>query len=322
MPGVVTCGRCGANLRVASLPINVHPPRASRAAKRWRRWFPTARYWGRFRDAVAGSLARIRITGWPTHLQTPGVLIRLIVPGWAQCHVGRAQRGRWFFRCYLGLLLTGLLFIGTMLGWVLLGLAVSLHAASVLDIVAADVTNLRKRLIYSGVALVLLATVLYYPAGHLVGLVASPQRFSVAAPPFAAGDVVLVNYSAYAWSEPRPGDVVYYHLSSYDVWLAPGEIYRLQGDRVDRILAKGGQKVTSNQGKLLIDGRPCPWRPINGQVLPEGLKVAVPEGCYLIIPSADAIPAAWGAVSVVPRARILGRVYWRNQPLWRFGPVR
>ena len=40
MPGVQTCGRCGASLQLASLAIDVHPPRAGRAAKRWRRWFP------------------------------------------------------------------------------------------------------------------------------------------------------------------------------------------------------------------------------------------------------------------------------------------
>ena len=60
--------------------------------------------------------------------------------------------------------------------------------------------------------MLLLVTVVYYPAGHLLARVATPQRFNLAAPPFQAGDVVLVNPSAYRWSDPQPGDVVYYRL--------------------------------------------------------------------------------------------------------------
>ena len=154
------------------------------------------RYWNRFRAAGAAS-PRFGYSGWPSDLQTPGVLLRMIVPGWAQRYAGRTVRGRWMFWCYLGLLLSGLLFIGTALGWLLLGLAISLHAASILDIVAASVVDFRQRLIYSGVAMLLLAAVVYYPAGRLLALVATPQRFNMAAPPFEAGDVVLVNPSAY-----------------------------------------------------------------------------------------------------------------------------
>ena len=94
------------------------------------------------------TLAAIRRSGWPSDLQTPSVLLRMIVPGWAQRYAGRPTRGKWMFWCYLGLLLPGLLFLGTGLGWLLLGLAISLHAASVLDIVAASVHDFRQRLIY------------------------------------------------------------------------------------------------------------------------------------------------------------------------------
>ena len=108
--------------------------------------------------------------------------------------------------------MSGLLFIGTALGWLLLGLAISLHAASILDIVATSVVDFRQRLIYSGVAMFVLAAVVYYPAGRLLARVATPQQFNLAAPPFEAGDVVLVNPSAYRWSDPQPGDVVHYRL--------------------------------------------------------------------------------------------------------------
>ena len=126
MPGVQTCGRCGASLQLASLPIDVHPPRAGRAAKRWRRWFPI--------DQVLEPLPRRgrrragrqegRSVGHPT-CRRPVVLLRMIVPGWAQRYAGRTVRGRWISWCYLGLLLSGLLFLGTGWGWLLLGLALA-----------------------------------------------------------------------------------------------------------------------------------------------------------------------------------------------------
>ncbi|MCD4726286.1 MAG: S24/S26 family peptidase, partial [Pirellulales bacterium] len=195
------------------------------------------------------------------------------------------------------------------------------------DIVAMTVSDFRRRLFYTGATAFLLIAIIYYPAGRLLALVAIPQRFALAAPPFQAGDVVLINHSAYLRSDPRPGDVVHYRLPSRNVQVRGQggypNIYRLQGDRVDRILAQAGQKVTSNQGKLSVDGQPSPWLPINPRQLPDGLEITVPGNCYLIFPSTDQLPpTVWHIACIVPRGQIRGRVYWRNQPLWRFGPIR
>jgi hypothetical protein len=325
IPGVQTCGRCGASLQLASLAIDVHPPRASRAAKWLRRWFPTARYWRRIRSARV--LSRIRISAWPADLQTPGVLLRMIVPGWAQRHLGRIGRARWIFWCYLGFLLSGLLFLGTLLGWLLMGMAIAVHVMSILDIVARGVVDFNQRLLHSAAAMFLLILIVYYPASRLLSLVAAPQLFNVAAPPFAAGDVVLVNPSAYRWSDPQPGDVVQYRLPPQNVRLQdPGHgarVYHLEGDRIDRILARAGQRVTCKDGKLLVDGQPSPWLPLGSSLLPEGLDVAVPASSYLIFPSTEGLaPGVAPAVSIVSREQIVGWAYWRNQPLWRFGPIR
>ena len=101
-------------------------------------------------------------------------------------------------------------------------------------------------------------------------------------------------------------------------------IFRLQGDRIDRILARGGDKVTCVQGELLVNGEPSPWLPLAPFQLPDALEITVPENCYLIFPSADGLPPAdyGGSSSIVPRGQIWGRVYWRTQPLWRFGAIR
>src|SRR5271157_490823 len=192
MPGIQTCGRCGANLQLAALVIDVHPPRASVAAKRWRRWLPVARYGSRFRAAVAdarasSALAAKRLRDWTSDIPTSSLIVRMVVPGWAQWYAGRAIRGRWMFWGYVGCLLSGLLFAGTPLGLLLLGLAISLHTASIMDIVATGCLDFVRRLIYGGAAMLVLAAVVYYPAGWLLSQVAVPQRFNLAVPPFEAG---------------------------------------------------------------------------------------------------------------------------------------
>jgi signal peptidase I len=325
MPGVQACGRCGASLRLASLTIDVHPPRARRLTKFHRRWFPLAKFWNRLAGAAARVLPAMRPFPWPSGMPAGDVLLRVIVPGWPQWHTGLVRRAKWMFWSYLGLLLSGLLFAGTLLGWSLLGLAMALHAASIMDIVAARIREVRQRLLYAAVTVGLLTTVVYYPAGWLLAQVATPQRFGTTMPPFVAGDVVLVNHMAYNRSQPEPGDVVLYQVPPQDIANVGHAIYRVAGDRIDRVIARAGQKVTFDQGKLLVDGEPSPWLPLNPQHVPDGLAIAVPENCYLILPSVDPFPhplPVWQTISIVPRGQIGGRVYWRNQPLWRFGPIR
>ncbi len=331
MPGVNACGRCGASLQLAAMAIDVHPPRASRAAKFRRRWFPLGHYATSVGGAVRRVLPAARLPDWPADLPPPGVLGRALVPGWAQRTLGRVGRARWMFYGFFGSLFLGLLMSGSLTGWVLVGLAVAIQAASIVDVVAGPASDLRQRLIYALVAIAVLGLFIYYPAGRLLSLVASPVQFNVAAPPFSAGDVVLVNASAYLRSGPQVGDVVLYGLLERQMpvlgvrYRGEPEWYRLAGDRIDRVLAVAGQKVACQGGKLLVDGRLSLRLPLNPWRLPEGLEVTVPPGCYLIIPSADVQTFPFQvlrAASIVPREQIRGRVYLRSYPLWRLAIIR
>lgn len=324
MPGVQACGRCGASLQLASLAIDVHPPRAGRLTKLHRRWFPLARFWNRLRNAAARVIPDLR-SNWPSDMPAGDILLRMIVPGWPQWYTGLVRRAKWIFFGYLGLLVSGLLFAGTLLGWLLVGLAIALHAVSILDIVAARIPDVQRRLLCAVATPALLTIVLYYPANWLLAQVATPQRIGMTMPPFETGDVVLVNNRAYTHAQPELGDVVLYQLPPQNIANADHAIYLAVGDRIDRVLAHAGQKVTSGQGRLLVDGQPSPWLPLNPQQVPDGLAVTVPDNCYLILPSVDPFPhplPVWQTMSIVPRAQIEGRVYWRSQPLWRFGPIR
>jgi signal peptidase I len=339
MPGITVCGRCGANLRLASLKIDVHPPRASRGAKLWRRWFPLAGYGRRVRHAIFASM---RSAGDWTSLRLPELplgplLVRMIVPGWVQLYVGRVRRARWMFWSYVGLMLVGTLFMGTSFGLMALGLAVSVHAASITDILCTNLVELRLRIAWAFLTLVLLIVLVYYPVDRLVGQVATAQQFNMASPPFARGDVVLINRLSYRWSEPQPGDVVLYDLPTQDVRMRGGWggnlVYRLRGARIDRILACGGQHVTTKDGQLLIDDKLSLWSSLNPQKPPDGLDFTVPKDCYFIVSSGDnfvvprgeqvwSVAPVWQAASLVPRASIDGRVYLQYQPLWRLHRIR
>ena len=199
-----------------------------------------------------------------------------------------ADCGRWMFGCYLGLLLSGLLFLGNGLGWLLLGLAISLHAASVLDIVAASVHDFRQRLIYSGVAMSLCL--------HRRCII---RRATAAAWPPRNNSTwrrLRLRRGTWCWQfrPPTSGPI-----RSRAMWFITfclrktggckggqdGATYRLQGDRIDRIFAKARPEGNLQQGKLLIDGQPSPWLPLGSPQLPAtALDITVPENSYLDFP--------------------------------------
>jgi hypothetical protein len=207
MPGVSRCGRCGARLELAAVAIDVHPPRARPAVKRLRRWFPWYSVAARLRDGVE-QIARVTLRELNLPHLLPSLFVRMVVPGWPQIFMGHRARGRMLLATYLGLMAVGILFVGTVAGSIALGLAFSVHASSVIDILWAATTDWRTRVTYSAVCITVLGVVVYLPVAWAVTRLVVPRQMVRDAPPFAAGDAVLYNPSAYRWSEPAPGDVV------------------------------------------------------------------------------------------------------------------
>jgi hypothetical protein len=326
MPGLEMCGRCGASLRLAALAIDVHPPRASAWAKRSRRLLPTGRLGiRRSLGAIAQGLTGLRIADVPA---VP-VLLRMIVPGWPQVHLGHHRRGRWFLGAYLGCLVPGLLMAGSPLGSVLLGLAVATHLSSVLDIVLAGAAESRaaRAILCCG-----LVIAVYLPAGWLALQFALPRRIVQPVGPFARGDVVLVNSCIYRWRQPAPGDVVLYDVVPFRIAgrTVGGQnaVLAVAGERIDRILAGPGQILEIKEGRLTVDSHALEHSALNPAALPATLKVEVPENAYLIVPTTSAMdrfnlqPSDWHAVSVVPAEQVIGKVWVRHHPFWRFWWIR
>ncbi len=326
MPGLVSCGRCGASLQLGALTIDVNPPRAGKWSKRLRTWLPTARFGLRRQGAtVAKELTGLRISDAPA---VP-VLLRLIVPGWPQKHLGHANRARWFLRGFLACLVPGILLVGSPLGSVLLGLAVAVHLSSALDLVLTG--DPRSRAARAILCCALVLTVVYVPAGWLGWQVAAPRRMQQNVGPFASGDVVLVNSAVYAFRDPAPGDVVLYATNPTTVsgWYhGRNANYLVAGERIDRILAGPGQTLEIDAGQLLVNGQPAAHSALNPAHLPATLKVEVPESSYLILPTTalgDEIGMRgldWQSLSVVRSEQIVGRAWLRHYPFWRLWWIR
>ena len=114
MPGLASCGRCGSPLNLDSIAIDVHPPRASRASKRLRRWIPRRSLY-RARDRASEELRRTAdhlMVDQRLPLPERGTAHRLLVPGWAHLHMGLTIRGRVFLGAYLLLLVLGMIGLG------------------------------------------------------------------------------------------------------------------------------------------------------------------------------------------------------------------
>ncbi len=339
MPGLETCGRCGTSLVLATAAIDVHPPRASRAAKRVRQAVPR-RLLFQARDAAARAHHAITdsiVEEARIPLPEPGILPRLIVPGWAHLHAGLRIRGWFFLAAYLPLLLIGVTRWGTQLGSIAAGLAFSVHASSVIDILIRQGTvRFPKMMALAFVVSLVLALFIYGPAGWLLARrLAVPIEYAHDAPPFQRDDVVLINRWAYALTSPQRGDVVQFRPNGAARVADPNQrafhrrlIYE-QDELIDRIVGLPGDRVVWDAGKLTINGTPVAWTPLLPKRLPPHLDITVPDGFYLILPTtsigaADAArpEAYWTFAGLIGRNDILGIAYLRVAPLSRVWLIR
>jgi signal peptidase I len=333
MPGVEVCGRCGSRVALKTLDVDVHPPRAGAWSKRLRRWFPSFRsvYYGA-RDA--GQRVQTGWFGGVLQIERPnlplGVLGRMIVPGWPQLHQRRRPLGLVFLCGWIALLLLTLLFYGSVLGSVFMGLAFSVHVSSCVTLLHRGGVDSRGFWVNVAVVLFGLLFCVYLPAGWLGSRLASPVRIDGDYPPFSAGDVVLYSPVASWFRGPRLGEVVVYHQRAVQYQLPPPQhtaVLIREGQRVDRILAGPGDKVEWKDGQLTVNGQPSTLQPLNPRAAIPTLTFDVPAGHYLILPTVGpTLPQGlnvrgWRELALVDAEDIIGRVLLRSYPLTRWGRI-
>ena len=319
-------------MRLATAVIDVHPPRAGPLAKRFRQVIPRGPGYYEARDAMLRTRAELadRVASAVPRLPPAPVVFRSVIPGWSHFYLGQRLRGHLALWGWLAFLIPGLVWFGTTIGSILLGLAFSVHSSAAMDIIArtleGGVSVGRQMLRGAAVSIVLFAAV-YWPAGWLITRVADPHGIAVSTWPFDDGDVVLVNHL----SAPRPGRVVLYQIPTYQqrvIVRHGGRFYNFEGERIDRILARPGDHVRWAEGRLVVNGKPSSLQPLAARWVPGPMEFAVPPGEYLILPSTtpqihdDPDQNLWHAMGLVPADDIEGQVYLRSHPLRRFEVIR
>jgi signal peptidase I len=338
IPGLESCGRCGTSLSLATATIDINPPRATRTQKRVRKIVPR-RVFYQARDLASRerlSFMRTVIERYRIPPPEPAVLSRLIVPGWAHIYSGLELRGRIFLGSFLALFALGMLQWGTELGSMLLGLAFSVHASSIVDILIRQGTvRFPAMLATAAVVGLTLGILVYYPAGQLLMRVAAPIEYSADSPPFKRFDVVLVNRWAHALGGPGRGDVVLFRPTRpMRIGAAATFIPFIrhafdENELIDRVLGLPGDRVVCDEGKISVNGVPVSWAPLIPERMPPHLEIAVPRGHHLILPTTSAAAIGTpdprsleGYIGLVPTANLLGGVYLRLSPIWRLWFIR
>lgn len=325
MPGTATCARCGSSLTLASSDLDVHPPRAGSMALAFRRLVPFQHALYAFRDRASG-ISHCTLPALDARMPETALLIRLVVPGWAQLRLGQRRLGHFLLWAWLALMLSGLLYFGTSAGSILMGLAFSVHSFGAADLINRAATNrgFGAQLGRSILVSVVLALALYGPGAYLLTRIADPLTLGYTAGPFREGDSLLVNH----WATPDRGSVVMYDVPRYQRPYQRGgpgrQIVGYSGQRIDRVVAVEGDRVEIRGGVLLVNGKLATHLPL-GAARPGTIReFTLGEEMVFIVPSTTpdltfaTDPTLLMEMSIVPRGSIRGVVYARLHPLNRF----
>jgi signal peptidase I len=180
-----------------------------------------------------------------------------------------------------------------------------------------------------------LAVLVYLPAGQLLMRVAAPIAYEHDAPPFRRFDVVLINRWAFAMTSPRRGDVVQFRPTTLirrgpaiQTVLHVRLLYE-EDELIDRIVGLPGDRVVWDAGKLSVNGAPVSWTPLLPERLPRHLEIVVPDGRYLILPTTatgalhtGGSESFWKGTGLIPREDILGGAFLRISPITRLWFIR
>jgi len=322
MPGSEGCARCGTSLKLATMTIETVPPRAGKWARRLR---------GRLasRWQIQGRDSAKRFNAAARHnLPTWSIFFRLVFPGWAHRFTGEPELARRILLGYLAMLAMGIAGYGTFFGDAGIAFAAAIHVGSAFDICLKHIPGARagRRVFFAIIVDAVILLCLYAPPVCLGRWIAHPLVLQDAAGSFHPGDVLLVNELFHLPDFPRPGQIVEYNEDRHG-----GDFhvdYVIAGPRIDRILGVGGDHVVWDYPHLFVNGQPSPFQPLDPHGLPQHVEVDVPPGDVLLFPTVGSTIQMrsqwifWANFAFVPRGDVVGVVYWRWGPFWRFGPVR
>lgn len=141
-------------------------------------------------------------------------------------------------------------------------------------------------------------------------------------PTLAENDRVLVNKISYDLGDVERGDIVVFHRP--DTWPAD----QIE-DLIKRVIALPGERVSTEDGHVLIDGEPLeepwllatvrtdPFLDTSGCGGPDGC--VVPEGELFVLGDNRGNSAASNYYGPIPFEEVVGRAFLRVWPLGSFG---
>ena len=253
-----------------------------------------------------------------------------LVPGLAQWYIGRKPHDKVFFFGWLFLALLTFLTFGLTISNILLGLAISWHLASIIDVAIVTTQDRSDRIALSSVMVIGAVFLFYVPTSTLCWNHLGVQGVNGEAGPLRDGDTLLYTMS---WNtiKPRVGDFVLYNAPQVEYPSSgPGHVVnRLGGNMFDRVLALEGQTVSWKEGQLTIDGNPSFYQPFISVTHPPDVTFVVPKGQCYIVPGVAfrrlRMPtdgAYWQQVGLVPFESIYGTVWGVRRSLFRFVDIR
>ncbi len=330
IPGQELCARCQGLLDLAG--VDVEPPRRAQRTlgRRLRFW------WARVARAE-----RLPISDQSrSALASLGAPIRLLakwmwLPGMAYFLRGRVVSGLIFLILWLVAIVLAVLRMGLPSGWFLASLVVSIHAAYVASLIQSfrPRDSLGVRVVIGLLTFLVVGSCLYWPVIWTArGFARSVTVTNVRSTPALQDGDVIVHEGR--WLRPETfgrGDLVLYDI----VGVGARGYYVRGGPSVDRVVGGPGDVVAVKQGILSVNGREVPadkgpLGPLTG--VPD-LTITAGRQKYVILPSLmqmrvhassegmrqELARRAILTAALVPQDRIVGKVFWRLQPLHRFG---
>lgn len=289
MPQMTQCARCGAAL-AGDDAVAVTPPRAGNWEKRFRlatlirfvnNQFESLGRFGRLLrlDGVAA------VTFRTCNIRTASLFWRAAIPGLPQLYLGRNQHARIFFFGYVAALLVTILTLGTTLSSIAIGLVVSFHLMSIIDVAWTTCDDRSDRLALLSVMVIGACLLFYLPTSAIVWNRLGVQSVVGNIGPLRGGDSLLFRRS-FATFTPQVGELVLYNAPLYRYNTA-GAINMFGGATFERVIAVAGQEVAWRGGKLFVDGVISEARPLGNPTgtVPD-IQFTVPDGCCYIAPMA------------------------------------
>ena len=257
-----------------------------------------------------------------------GMFWKGILPGLPQWYVGRKPEDKMFFFGWLILLFLTIVTFGLPISNFLLGLTISWHLASIIDIAIITSVKYSDRIFLVSIMAITTAFLVYVPPSLWSWNHLGVQRVSADAGLLRNGDS-LIYTMPWETIKPQVGNLVLYQAPYVEYQFSGNQgdpvIYRLGGPMFDRVLALEGQTVSWQGGTLTIDGALPPYQPFIAVSRPPDTTFVVPAGQCYIVPgvafSRLRMPATehdWQAMGLVPSGSIYGVVWGVRRSLFHF----